>query len=362
MKIISFIVSIIMAFVSIGGADGSISGQQVANDAFLQIFPESGPINEETYRLLSGIFVNIVAEGIDGSSEAEDLWAIVNEVPVYNEGERDTTRVNIKTSPFKASFAKVAEGVINSTAMPEEIKEIFSLVVNGIYDLYVYLIPTEEENVYRLCYDFVDYSGTVVEIRTYMIVDKNTGDVYNENNTGMLGLGFDYNLNTYVTTTPVDVWQRNFGYSIAYDILGEWIFMDCNTLRIKFEYGGKDWMVQLWKGDYAFNLLVGGEIGLYNKEKTTPLQYDCASTEDELKMTMQIHHGDELLVDMDERIHWWMMGLKFMEYVPAEELTLSGTIEFKDEVMKDAFMASASQFTDELQVEANGNTVSLIWQ
>ena len=362
MKIISFLMAVVMAFIGIGNAAGEgVSGQQVASDAFSQIFPQDGSINEETYRILSEIFVNIVAEGIDGSSEAEDLWAIVNEIPVYNEGERDTTRVNIKASPLNAAFNKVVADVIESTSIPQNIKNFLSLIATGYYDMYAYIMPTEEENVYKLCYDFVDYSGTVVSAETKLLLNKATGEVYNADGTGMLGLGFDYDLDTYVTTTPVDVWQRNFGYSVAYDILGEMVFMDCNTLRIKFEYEGKDWMVQLWKGDYAFNLLVGGEIGLYNKEKHVPFQYDCASPEDELKMTMTITRGDEVIVDMDERVHWWMMGLKFMKYTPADELTLSGTIEFKDEAMKDAFMASAGKFTEELTVSATGNTVALIW-
>lgn len=362
MKIVSFVLAVVMTFLSLGSADGSVPGQQVAQDAFQQIFPEDGSINPETYRLLSGIFVNIVAEGIDGSSEAEDLWALVNEIPVYNEGERDATRVNIKASPLSEAFAKVAADVLESTSIPQSIKDFIRLIVNGVYDMYAYLMPTEEENVYRLCYDFVDYSGVVVSAKTRMLLNKATGEVYNENGTGMLGLGFDYDLDTYVTTTPVDVWQRNFGYSVAYDILGEMFFMDCNTLRIKFEYEGKDWMVQLWKGNYAFDLLVGGEIGLYNKEKSVPLQYNCAGTEDELKMTMTITHGEEELVVMDERVHWWMMGLKFMENVPADELTLSGSIEFENEAMKDAFLASASQYTDELQLQTQGNKVELIWK
>lgn len=361
MKFISFAMALIMAFSSIQGANGNIPGQQLAESAFSQMFPEDGSINSETYRIISGIFANIVAEGIDGSSESEDLWALVNEVPVYNEGERDATRMNIKVSPLKAAFGKVAMGVLESTTIPENIKSFIRLIVNGVYDMYIYLMPTDEEDVYRLCYDFVDYSGAEVTSYTKMLINKATGEVYNENGTGMLGSGFDYDLDTYVTTTPVNVWQRGFGYSVIYDYLGEMFFMDCNTLRIKFEYEGKDWMVQLWKGDYAFDLLVGGEIGLYNKEKHVPLQYDCADTEDELKMTMSITYDGEKIVDMDERVHWWMMGLKFMKYVPAEELTLSGSIEFKDEAMKDAFMASASQYSDCLQLNVEGNRVDLIW-
>lgn len=362
MKLISLLITIIMTFVSIGGTNGSEPGEQVAQEAFEQMFPADGSFNSETYDLVSDIFVNIVAEGIDGSSNAEDLWNFVNAIPVYEEGERETTRENVKTNPFNAAFGKVTTEIINSTSIDEEVKKFIRLVVNGVYDMYIYLMPEDEAELYRVCYDFVDYSGNEVTSYTKMLVNKATGEVYNENGTGILGSGFDYDLDNYVTTTPVDCWQRNFGYSIVYDILGEQFFMDCNTLRVKFEYGGKDWMVQLWKGDYAFDLLVGGEIGLYNKEKITPIQYNCAGPEDELKMTMQIYHGDKLLVDMDERIHWWMMGLKFMVDIPADELTLTGTIEFKDEVMKDAFMESASKYPDELQVSSEGNKVSILWK
>lgn len=366
MQIISFLMSVVMAVVSLVSPaavvqDSKTSTQIEVEETFQKLFPDDGTINKQTYEIFSAIFCNIVVEGISGESESEDLVDLINQVPVYKEGERDTTRMDIKVSPFKKAFSKIASSVLANSSVSDSVKAFLRLVTDGVYDMYVYLMETDEENVYALCYDFVDNSGEIVEIYTRMRINKATGDIYNSDGTGMLGTGFDYNVNTYLVTAPVDVWQRNHGYTIIYDILGELLLMDCNTTRIKFEYGGKDWMVQLWKGDYSFDLLVGGEIGIYNKAKTEPSKYDCASSSEEMEMSMKICRGEEEIVVMDERVHWWLMGLCFHEYVVADELTMYGSIEFKDEEMKNAFL-SATENAGVVVTQVNGNRVDFTWQ
>lgn len=57
-------------------------------------------------------------------------------------------------------------------------------------------------------------------------------------------------------------WQRKTGYCRLYDE-GASLFnmiMDCEP--VTFSYGGKRWLIELWKGQYG--ITTGGEIGVYN--------------------------------------------------------------------------------------------------
>ena len=44
------------------------------------------------------------------------------------------------------------------------------------------------------------------------------------------------------------------------------MIIDCEP--ICFMYGGKNWMIELWKGQYG--LETGGEIGVYNAAENRP--------------------------------------------------------------------------------------------
>ena len=58
--------------------------------------------------------------------------------------------------------------------------------------------------------------------------------------------------------------QRYFGYAYAYDAaaLAMNAIIDCEP--IFFDYAGKTWMIELWKGQYG--LETGCEIGVYNRD------------------------------------------------------------------------------------------------
>ena len=41
------------------------------------------------------------------------------------------------------------------------------------------------------------------------------------------------------------------------------MIMDCEP--VEFSYGGKRWLIELWKGQYG--ITTGGEIGIYNTKR-----------------------------------------------------------------------------------------------
>ena len=65
-------------------------------------------------------------------------------------------------------------------------------------------------------------------------------------------------------TDDKECWQKNFGFNEVYDTFAPVTMMYYDTVRTTFEYGGKEWMIQTWKGQYGV-MFVGGEVGVYTR-------------------------------------------------------------------------------------------------
>ena len=126
--------------------------------------------------------------------------------------------------------------------------------------------------------------GETVEI--FYVPVPAPDEIYSDDweKTGILGYLYDPSEKCFYTAD--DTWQRNFGYSEIYDNAASLVIIIIETCRLKFEYADRDWMIQLWKGQYGW-VLYGAEIGIYNKEKSRPVEhYTCANNEDMLQMSM----------------------------------------------------------------------------
>ena len=75
--------------------------------------------------------------------------------------------------------------------------------------------------------------------------------------------GFAYDPRQDIIYSKMYPLQRSFGYAYGYDAaaLGMDAIIDCEP--IFFDYAGKTWMIELWKGQYG--LETGCEIGVYNR-------------------------------------------------------------------------------------------------
>ena len=74
-------------------------------------------------------------------------------------------------------------------------------------------------------------------------------------------LGFAYDHSQDIFISILHPWQRDYGYCRLYDEAAALFSMIVDCEPIYFEYRGKRWLIELWKGQYA--LTTGGEIGVY---------------------------------------------------------------------------------------------------
>jgi len=200
--------------------------------------------------------------------------------------------------------------------------------------------------------------GSEKEFTTYSRYNAVTGDFGEFNGVGGLGynMAFKSEYGPYAYTTD-DSWQRGLGYMKLYDdlLLQGTNMANLVTVRLKFPYAGKDWMLQLWKGRYF--VTTGGEVGLYNKPPSRLIEfYDCAADEERVGMSFKVTAHDKgediTLIDIPGRIHWWVTGFAVQKYLyTADKLTLETEIVPIDEAMKQALIGA-------LDREAANNVLS----
>lgn len=149
----------------------------------------------------------------------------------------------------------------------------------------------------------------------------------------------------YYYTDDKNAWQSNFGFNEGYDSMAPVTMMIYDTVRTKFNYGGKEWMIQTWKGQYGY-AFVGGEVGVYTRKAGSGgSHYNCAKQEDWLKMEM-LFMWDETQTGNYEPIfqrpytdYWWCTGfvVGFDGQKNRHQFRLMTRITFKDTEMADAF-------------------------
>ena len=194
--------------------------------------------------------------------------------------------------------------------------------------------------------------------KTTKKAEGNTGLVPNAiTDQQLAGYRYDPQGNFYYTDDK-DCWQKNAGYSEIYDNMAPAAGMFIDQIRIRFTYGGKDWMIQFWKGQYG--MMVGAEIGVYTAKEGTYTgatgdvnHYNCADKEDWLKMQLDCYwdkNGDghyEKIFTRPYDYYWWATGFingrcNSVKH-PIKELKVKGRITFKSQEMADLFVIGLRQ-------------------
>jgi hypothetical protein len=177
--------------------------------------------------------------------------------------------------------------------------------------------------------------------------------------------GYGYDPDQDIFYCNMNPWQRNMGYSRLYDEGSAPFGMILDCEPIYFKYGGKLWLIELWKGQYDLN--TGCEVGVYTTEESsldTPemhkfIFYNCASNEDRLTMSFSLYKNGEQLFSRDDK-HWWLSGFKLGEYSEPSELTMELSITLKDQTMCNAFVEGLKNTGySEKEISIKGNNVSL---
>ena len=184
---------------------------------------------------------------------------------------------------------------------------------------------------------------------------------------GLGGYKFNSDGNYYFTAD--DPWQRNFGYTEAFDTAAPFVSIYMDTMRAKFRYGNKDWMIQFWKGQYGL-AFIGSEIGVYTKPLDRGVAYyDAASNDEALYMSCTCYRNGEPLFSREYGKYWWCTGFvpgQLANFSNRSELAVKCRITMKDSNMLLAFTNALKSAPNNLvegkHYAVNGLDVFVTWQ
>ncbi len=185
------------------------------------------------------------------------------------------------------------------------------------------------------------------------VSESKPDSIYSEEmaDNGILGFLFDPKEGCFYTSS--DPWQRVVGYNEIFDVMGPYTLIDFDTVRLYFEHGNKDWLIQLWKGQYGL-VFYGAEVGVYTKPKNREVKhYDAASDSEMLKMSMTFIEKEKVLFSgtrWNEKFtrpygyYWWCTGfLPGNRYGKYENIKLDMRITMKDYEMLSGVTAALNK-------------------
>lgn len=175
--------------------------------------------------------------------------------------------------------------------------------------------------------------------------------------------GFEYDAEQCIYYSQMEPLQRYFGFNYIYDMMAPIAGMYYDTKRIQFDYAGKDWMIQIWKGQYG--ITAGAEIGLYNKTDKI-MQYDCASNDELITMAFDFYNQNEYVFSRGPEKHWWLTGFKVFHAGIPMLIDLDITLQFPDVQMANAFEqglkeVAKSSLLDPITYTRTAKTFKIHW-
>lgn len=296
-----------------------------------------------------------------------DIEAIMGHIPTPNTPlELLNKTFNINPSTFRKqllamSDERFAAGDTTMSSLLFFLGAYFSVIAN--IKFYTEAVEGNSEEV-EIKLDVTYKDGEKLTLGSGIFINTKTGLFFARDDKGILGLGFNFSVKDLVVYATVHSWQREFGFMLLYDILANsTILFNMATRRYKFDYAGKEWMVQIWKGNYAL-VTNGAEVGFYNREPGSKgTFYNCASDEELREMTMEVYHRDKLLFSKGPECHWWINGFQLNKviYTPSE-LTLKFTIEMPDKEMLNALAkAIDNEYCHDAKYTIDGLKISVEW-
>jgi len=202
-----------------------------------------------------------------------------------------------------------------------------------------------------------------------LAITKGTDDIEDDAdfNEAIKVAGYAYDELQDIFYSTMDAWQRKMGYCRLYDEAAAPMGMIIDCEPIYFDYEGKRWLIELWKGQY--DLTTGAEIGIYTTEDPdidipevfTGTFFQCAKDEDHLEMAYYLKKNGRKLFRREDK-HWWLTGFKLGEFSEPSELIMYLTITLKNEEMRDAFIGGLNNAGySEGEILVSGNTVGMIF-
>lgn len=153
--------------------------------------------------------------------------------------------------------------------------------------------------------------------------------------------GYCYEASKDIFSSTVNAWQREFGYTQAFDRYAPHfnIVFDCEP--IYFDYEGRTWLIELWKGQYGIN--TGCEIGIYRADTIVPEErrkttvFRSVPDEEMMCLSAYLYRRGRYLTNL-QKCHWWLTIFDMGKFSEPKNLSLRLSITFPDCCMMQVFV------------------------
>lgn len=153
--------------------------------------------------------------------------------------------------------------------------------------------------------------------------------------------GYAYVPSQDIFTSRLNAWQREFGYCGLYDRAAPHFNMVFDCLPVYFDYCGRTWLIEFWKGQYGIN--TGCEIGVYyadgmvSDEELARTLFHCADNEDMPKLSFTFEKNEQVIAQLSAR-HWWLTAFKMGCFSNPGSLSLKASLTLHCPKMTEAFV------------------------
>lgn len=155
--------------------------------------------------------------------------------------------------------------------------------------------------------------------------------------------GLVWHSGKHIFTTAPNVWNQNSGYTGLFDEKASdfHILFDCEP--VYFEYQGKTWLIELWKGQYGIH--TGAEIGVYAADHLVSsvflneVHFENVAQSELLRFSFRLLQGTDTLFTVSA-MHRKLSGFLTGHLSSPDSLRMQVSITFPNTGMMDAFVDS----------------------
>lgn len=177
--------------------------------------------------------------------------------------------------------------------------------------------------------------------------------------------GYCYYCHCGCFSTTMDAWQKKAGYTYLYDHMAPRFGMVYQFLPVYFDYKGRTWLIEFWKGQYGIN--TGAEIGIYHADriispefyKTT--MFEAVDEKEMLLCSFLLSNKEGQYIQVKKK-HWWLTAFLTGRFSTPSGLCMENSITFSDTEMLTSFIdgLKKSGYTAR-DVKVSGLTVTFLF-
>ncbi len=276
-----------------------------------------------------------------------DIETLLGHLPAFSGGPAVllSDSLHLDTAAIRADvFAQADAARAEGHTLLATLLYAFSIYFGAAEDIKIYTVdsascPGEKDVLMDVTY----HDGKTETVSPDITIDPVSGHAHHPNGeSGVMGTGFDVDIFDLLLYTTVNCWQRQYGFAVAYDLFSYTSpLFNYLTRRFVFSYGGKEWMIQIWKGNYGM-ITNGAELGLYTREAGNAGAFFQSASDDEmLPMGITLMKGEDVILTKSMPETWWVSAFRISPalYLP-DTLTLKFSVTLPDAEMLSAFTAA----------------------